>query len=63
MVDANTDHLVYNGNPFQEEAIPGSLLVIESPVRVYDSKGKFIGVYLYREEKKAYYPLKMFLEP
>lgn len=63
VVDANTDHLVYNGNPFREEAIPGSLLVIESPVRVYDSKGKFIGVYLYREEKKAYYPLKMFLEP
>lgn len=33
-----------------------------TPARVFDSRGKFIGVYEYRTEKGAFYPLKMFLE-
>lgn len=55
------DKLIYNGNPFQE------VMAVQkpqkaTPLRVYDSKKSFVGIYEYKPEKNAYYPLKMFLE-
>lgn len=56
------DKYVYNGNPFGKDAIhAGTASSDDMPVRVYDSKKHFIGIYEYRPEKKAYYPVKMFL--
>lgn len=55
------DKLIYNGNPFREDAAQGKLQK-DIPMRVYDSKKSFVGIYEYKPEKKAYYPLKMFLE-
>ena len=52
------DRLVHNGNPFARE-----LMETDSPsggrVRVYDSKGKFVGIY--SGENGLYRPVKMFL--
>lgn len=61
------DRLVHNGNPFgpefaeadpkTEEKVPKA----GGNVRVYDSKGKFIGIYRYEEKKGRYQPQKIFL--
>ncbi|MDO4345233.1 MAG: tRNA pseudouridine(55) synthase TruB [Eubacteriales bacterium] len=56
------DRLLHNGNPlrpfqFWTDAVPED----GSRVRMYDSKGKFCGIYEYSEEKRQYRPVKMFL--
>ncbi len=60
-VRPDADRLIYNGNPFKmadcAKEIPTNM-----PVRVYDSGGRFVGLYEYRAEKRAFYPLKMFLD-
>lgn len=55
------DRLVYNGNPFELRiAVEVSAAGTDaSPVRVYDSKGVFVGIYQY--EQKMFRPVKMFL--
>ena len=55
--------LVYNGNPFDKEMIElfDQGRAGEKPIRVYDSKGTFIGIYQYEKQKKKFYPQKMFL--
>lgn len=55
------DRLVYNGNPFEiraasETAATGTEGTL---VRIYDSKGVFVGIYQY--ERKMFRPVKMFL--
>lgn len=60
------DKLVHNGNPFEEVlAEPGEDFLLEkrpfARARVYDSKGCFIGIYRYDEEKKRYQPQRLFL--
>ena len=56
------DKLVHNGNPFTIQNIQKrEEIKIEEPLRVYDSKGTFIGVFQYKKEKKRFYPEKMFL--
>lgn len=56
------DRHVYNGNPFGKDEIQGETqMPADIPVRVYDSKKQFIAIYEYRPEKRAYYPVKMFL--
>lgn len=58
-----TDKLVHNGNPFEKQDLLGADQenAKEAPLRVYDSKGVFIGIYQYQEQKKKFYPQKMFL--
>ena len=53
------DRLVQNGNQFYPDQ---STLGEERPeaVRVYDSKGHFIGTYGYRRERRWYQPIKIF---
>jgi len=54
--------LGYNGNPFRKDDLQGNTEIEEKEekVRVYDSKGIFIGIYEYQENRKLYYPVKIF---
>ncbi|GFI09836.1 MAG: tRNA pseudouridine(55) synthase TruB [Lachnospiraceae bacterium] len=58
------DRLVYNGNAFflrdvASDAIGAAGAEGEAQVRVYDSKGSFVGIYRYEQE--VFRPVKMFL--
>lgn len=54
--------LLYNGNRIREEMFLGYEKRWESqPIRVYDARGQFIGIYAYQQEKKDYKPLKVFI--
>lgn len=53
------DKLVRNGNPFRykkKENVPDG-----TAFRVYGMAGQFIGIYEYSEEKRMFYPRKIFL--
>ena len=55
------DRLVHNGNPFSGQDVQE--IFDGERVRVYDSTGKFVGIYGRHEEKGGllYRPVKMFL--
>lgn len=56
------DSLVHNGNQVKAGQLnPEGELPQDLPVRVYDSEGRFIGVYEYQKEKNWYKPQKIFL--
>ena len=60
--DSKYDRLLHNGNMIPEEM----LLCRDAGkgrVRVYDSEQRFMGVYKYRTDTKAYYPELFFYEP
>lgn len=56
--DEKTDRLLRNGNPFRQETehVSGG-----ESLRVYDGAGRFIGIYEFSEEKRMFYPKKLFL--
>ncbi|RGZ00981.1 tRNA pseudouridine(55) synthase TruB [Clostridium sp. AM58-1XD] len=68
------DKLVHNGNPFYGDMAELKMIpsqqdqdhqeqgadIKNTPVRVYDSKRTFIGIYQYREEKRWFQPQKIF---
>lgn len=56
------DVVVHNGNPIEKRMFEKKLPVYTERLRVYDSKGAFIGIYGYSEERKNYKPVKMFYE-
>ena len=56
------EKLLQNGNPLEPELLDfpeGEDR--ENPVRVYDGKGRFAGLYEYNFQKKKYWPVKLFL--
>lgn len=53
------DRLLENGNPLMEELAENSSS--EKLVRMYDSKGKFIGIYEYQKGRERYFPNKIFM--
>ena len=55
------DKLVHNGNPFNRNQALGQYRLEEGPVRVYDSKEQFIGVYEPGREEDLLKPQKVFL--
>lgn len=55
------DRLVYNGNSFMKKNIKRFEEGIGEWIRVYDSKGMFIGIYQLEEAEQKYKPVKMFL--
>lgn len=59
-VDEAGTRLVRNGNQFAPEFLIGSQPEQETPVRVYDCSGTFIGIYEYRRDRQQYHPLKIF---
>ena len=63
IVQETAQKMLQNGNaliPQMFESVSDTHY--EQPVRVYDAQGKFAAVYRYSEEKKAFRPVKMFLE-
>lgn len=59
-VDEAGTRLVHNGNQFAPEFLTGVRTEPETPVRVYDCDGIFIGIYEYRADRQQYQPLKIF---
>ena len=55
------DKLVHNGNPFYRNQAEGDSPAQDSPVRVYDSQGRFIGIYALDRVKNVLKPQKVFL--
>ncbi|NLZ80667.1 MAG: tRNA pseudouridine(55) synthase TruB [Clostridiales bacterium] len=54
--------LIYNGNPFgKKHLIEHEISDINLPVRVYDHKDTFIGIYQYKLEIQLFKAIKMFL--
>lgn len=62
IVSENAEKLVYNGNIFTSG---NTLLKMNhedgQTVRVYTHDGKFIGLYMFHQDKQIYKPLKIFL--
>lgn len=56
--NAALDKMLQNGN-----AVPYKGLNPEDRVRMYDSKGVFIGIYEWQEEKRQYRPVTIFCTP
>ena len=59
VMDADTDRLVINGNPFYNADAAQN--ECGSPVCVYSMDGRFVGIYEFVREKRMYYPQKIFL--
>lgn len=55
------DRLVYNGNAINRESIREMTAGKTEQYRVYDSAHRFVGIYVWNEEKKLFKPFKMFL--
>lgn len=55
------DKLVHNGNSFYRNQAEGESRLPDGPVRVYDSRNQFIGVYVPDREKELLKPQKVFL--
>ena len=65
---SDADGLVKNGNPlnaeelvWQENSQPESQSEDGETIRIYDSTGRFMGIYRYEMERRFYKPWKMFL--
>ena len=56
------DVVVHNGNRIKKKMFEQKLASNAERLRVYDSKGEFIGIYEYSEERNDYKPVKMFYE-
>ena len=56
------DSLVKNGNPLKPEELCLGESQAET-IRVYDSTGRFMGIYRYEAERQFFKPWKMFLNP
>lgn len=56
------DVVVHNGNRIKKKMFEQKLASNAERLRVYDSKGTFIGIYEYSEERNDYKPVKMFYE-
>lgn len=58
----SADKLLKNGNPLTQKDFLSEITVPKKGwVRVFEPNGEFAAVYEYREEKKHFYPVKMFL--
>lgn len=55
------DRFVYNGNSFMKKNIKRFEEGVGEWIRVYDSKGMFVGLYQMEETEQKYKPVKMFL--
>ena len=55
------DRLVHNGNPIYRSQTEGKDLILGAPFRIYDSTGRFIGVYGPEGQGGLLKPVKVFL--
>lgn len=58
-LDAEMDKLLKNGNPIRYKGLCN--VSDGEPFRVYDGQGQFVGIYEFSEEKRMFYPRKIFL--
>ena len=56
------DVVVHNGNRVKKRMFEEKLSSNAERLRVYDSRGEFIGIYEYSEERSDFKPVKMFYE-
>jgi tRNA pseudouridine55 synthase len=56
------DVVVHNGNRVEKRMFTEKLPLNTERLRVYDSKGEFIGIYEYSEDRGDFKPVKMFYE-
>ena len=57
------DALLHNGNALPEELCPGEGgSGTEEKRRIYDSGGRFMGIYLYKPQKAAWFPVLFFYD-
>lgn len=62
IVKEEYSNLIYNGNPFSKKhLLESGNSDFNLPVRVYDYKNTFVGIYQYKIEKQMFRPIKMFL--
>lgn len=66
IMDSKYDKLIYNGNAFSIKQIAADSEIPHMPdcsfsVRVYDSKGVFVGIYCYDQDERKFAAQKMFL--
>lgn len=65
-VKPSYEKLAYNGNVLKFSGVQGKENLCElaekEQVRIYDTKGRFIGIYRYRREERAFSVEKMFLD-
>lgn len=55
--------LLYNGNPFYKNQAENPVFLEDKELaRVYDHKGRFIGIYCYDKEKRLFKIVKMFFD-
>ena len=56
------DVVVHNGNRVEGRMFETEISANTERLRVYDSKGAFIGIFEYAKERRDYKPVKMFYE-
>ena len=63
VVDAKFGKVLYNGNRIEPEMISDFGESMKSaPVRIYDGKDHFIGIYEFQQERGNFKPVKVFME-
>ena len=61
VVQKAASKLLANGNWIPEQlAVSDGSQTAQSCIRFYDSEGKFVGLYTYKKESRAYKPVKLF---
>lgn len=56
------DVVGHNGNRIEKRMLQDKLQTVIERLRIYDSKGVFLGIYEYSAERRDYKPVKMFYE-
>lgn len=51
---------LYNGNPLGPEDFSGTVSELPEQIRLYDSEGRFMGIYFYDGKRKVYRPETLF---
>lgn len=62
VVEERFNRILYNGNRIEPEMLKESAGSQDKPVRIYDEKGQFIGIYEFQEDRGNYKPVKIFME-
>ena len=63
VVSEQFDRVLYNGNRIEPEMILNEKeSLTEKPVRIYDEKDHFIGIYEFQPERGNFKPVKVFME-
>ncbi|NTV78627.1 MAG: tRNA pseudouridine(55) synthase TruB [Clostridiales bacterium] len=61
VVKAEYRKLIDNGNPLEADCLyPAGKNEIDKRIRIYNDEDVFCGIYEYREDKKKYFPFKIF---